>query len=104
MLVKSPGFAAAAVITLALGIGVNSTIFTLVNGVFFKGLPFEKPEEIILVSSVNSRNNRGPVSYRDFADFRDQSRSFKGLGAFSNVSADLSDEQSAAERVAGAAI
>jgi predicted permease len=99
VLLKSRGFTAVVVLTLALGIGVNTAIFTIVNTVVFKGMPFDNPGEIAFVSS-----NRGGISYADFIDFREQSRSFKGLGAFSNLAADLSDADAAAERVSGARV
>ena len=99
VLLKNRAFTAVVVVTMALGIGVNTTIFTIVNAVLFKGMPFPNPGEIAFVSS-----NRGAISYPDFTDFREQSRSFKGLGAFTNLAADLSDGDAAAERVSGARI
>ena len=97
---KSRGFTAVVVLILALGIGVNTAIFTIVSAVVSKGLPYEDPQEIAFVSS-----NRGPgnISYPDLLDFR-KSRSFRGLGAFTNLPADLSDRDAAAERVAGASV
>ena len=72
VLLKSRAFTAVIVVTMALGIGVNTAIFTIVNAVVFKGMPFDNPAEIAFVSS-----NRGGISYPDFVDFREQSRSFK---------------------------
>jgi predicted permease len=99
VLLKNRAFTAVVVVTMALGIGVNTTIFTIVNAVLFKGMPFDNPGEIAFISS-----NRGGISYPDLIDFREQSRSFKGLGAFNNLPADLSDADAAAERVSGARI
>lgn len=96
---KSRGFTAVVVITMALGIGVNTAIFTIVNAVVFKGMPFDNPGEIAFINS-----NRGGISYPDFIDLREQGQSFRGLGAFTNLGADLSDGDAAAERVAGARI
>src|SRR5688572_5360753 len=87
-------FTAVVVLIMALGIGVNTTIFTLVNTVLLKGLPFENPDEIAFV-----RSNRGGISYPDLQDFRQQARSFRDFGGFSNLAADLSDGDAAAERV-----
>jgi putative ABC transport system permease protein len=95
---KSRGFTAVIVLTLALGIGVNTAIFTIVNAVVSKGMPYSDPQEIAFVSS-----NRGGVSYPDLLDFR-ESGGFKGLGAFTNLAADLSEGDAAAERVAGASV
>ena len=99
VLLKNRAFTAVVVATMALGIGVNTAIFTIVNAVIFKGMPFDNPGEIAFISS-----NRGGISYPDFIDYREQSRSFKGLGAFTNIGADLSDGDAAAERVSGARI
>lgn len=99
MMTKNPGFTLVAIFTLALGIGVNSTVFTLVNAVLINGLPFPDSWEI-----VNIGSNRGLVSYLDYLDFRQQSRSFKGISGFAGLSADLSDRENAAERVSGASI
>ncbi len=79
---KNRAFTAVIVVTMALGIGVNTAIFTIVNAVVFKGMPFDNPEELAFVSS-----NRGAISYPDFIDLREQSRSFKGLGAFTGHAA-----------------
>ncbi|HXT16145.1 MAG TPA: ABC transporter permease [Gemmatimonadaceae bacterium] len=98
VLLKNRAFSAVVVVTMALGIGVNTAIFTIINSVLFKGMPFPNPGEIAFIST-----NRG-VSYADFIDYREQSRSFKGLGAFTNLGADLSDGDVAAERVTGARI
>jgi predicted permease len=98
MLCKHPGFTLVAILTLAAGIGVNSTVFTIVNAVLLNGLPFHDPQEII-----NIRTNRG-MSYSDWEDYRRQSRSFIGIGAFGQMAADFSDAESAAERVDGAQI
>jgi putative ABC transport system permease protein len=98
VLLKSRGFTAVVVLILALGIGVNTAIFTIVNAVVSKGMPYDDPQEIAFVSS-----NRGGVSYPDLLDFR-ESRSFRGLGAFTNLPADLSDGDAAAERVPGATV
>jgi len=97
MMAKNPGFTLVAALTLALGIGVNSTVFTLVNAALINGLPFPDPHEIMYI-----RSNRGPVSYLDYLDFREQSRSFKGIAGFATLNADLSDQDYAAERVSGA--
>src|SRR6188474_2035771 len=99
VLLKNRAFTAVVVATLALGIGVNTTIFTVVNAVVFKGMPFDNPQEIAFISS-----NRGAISYPDLLDFRERGRLFKGLGAFGGLPADLSDDDAAAERVSGARI
>jgi predicted permease len=96
VLLKNRAFTAVVVATLALGIGVNTAIFTIVNAVVFKGMPFDNPQELAFISS-----NRGAISYPDLIDFRERGQSFKGLGAFTFLPADLSDDDAAAERVTG---
>ena len=93
MLRKNPGFTFVAVLTLALGIGANSTVFTLVNAVLFKGLPYPDPDRIVAISSNNLTKNqpRLYVAYPDFQDFRAQSKAFKGLAAGQLSVASVSD-------------
>ena len=74
-LLKNPGFATVAVLTLALGIGANTAIFSLVNAVLLRPMAVQKPEEIVSISA--STGLTGPPessSYLDYVDFRDGSR------------------------------
>ena len=84
MLVKKPGFTLIAVLTLALGIGANTAIFSVVNAVLLSPLPFNQPERLITVwtSDAQRPNHQGNVSYPNFIDFRQQSRSFERLASF----------------------
>ena len=93
MLRKSPGFTIVAVLTLALGIGANTAVFTLVNAVLFKGLPYEDSDRILMISSNNLAKNQPqlPVSYPDFLDLRAQSKAFKDLAAAQPTSTNISD-------------
>ncbi len=97
---KSKGFTAVAILTLALGIGVNAAIFTLTNAVLFKGFPFDQNQRIYYLGSRNvNRPNftYGPVSNPDFRDWRAQTKSFTGLAAALGGSQVLSDGVGAAE-------
>jgi putative ABC transport system permease protein len=100
MLAKDPGFTAVVIVTLALGIGANTTVFTLVNAVLFKGLPFEEPGRIMSFSSNNlSRNqNRTGVSYPDFADLAAHTKTFQSLVAFNQRDSVVNDTGGLPER------
>lgn len=85
MIWKKPWFSAAIVITLALGMGINTTVFSLVNAVLFKPLPFPGGDRLVLAWSSNPSADRAQVniSYADFRDFRQSANSFEGLEVFS---------------------
>ena len=106
MLAKSPAFTAVIILVLALGIGANTTVFTLVNAVLFRGLPFPHPEEIMVLGTSNlaEQHDRMGASYPDFRDWRAQNKSFKDLGAFEPLPINISDNSALAERLNGARI
>jgi putative ABC transport system permease protein len=95
-LAKTPGFALIATLTLALGIGANSAIFSVIDAVLIRSLPFAKPHELVAVwSKVAPESERQTDSYLDYADLRDQSQTLDGLTAYTAASAVLgSGEQS----------
>ena len=97
MLSKKPGFSAIAVLTLALGIGANTAIFSVVNAVLLRPLPFADPDELIAVGQTDSQNRArlSQFSFRNFADFRDQSQSFERLAAYYNTNLTLTGEREA---------
>src|SRR5258708_25108869 len=82
LLVKDRWFTAVAATALALGIGVNATMFTIINAVLIRGLPFSQPERIISIGMVDARARPSGVSRLDFQDWRDGSRAFSGLTLF----------------------
>jgi putative ABC transport system permease protein len=86
MLRKNPGFTAAAVITLALGIGANTTIFSVCNAVLFKPLPYAEPDRIVMLSELQRDGTLGTVAPANFVDWRDTSRSFSGMAAMMSSS------------------
>ena len=96
MLRKAPGFTAVAVATLALGIGANTAMFSVINAVLLRPLPFPSPDALVAVSSVDLR--RGPsqgasmsTSYPDFFDWRSRLQAFEHLSAYRDASFTLVD-------------
>src|SRR4029453_11947323 len=100
MLVKNPVFTLVAVITLALGIGANTAIFSVVDAVLLKPLPFPAPDQIVAVGQIDTRE-QGPtpsldsMCYPDFFDFRNQNRTFSNLAVYRNQPFALVGEQEA---------
>ena len=82
-LVSKPGFTIVAVITLALGIGANSAIFSVVNGVLLRSLPYQNPDRLMLLWEANNSLRQVPVSHMNFVDWRAQQRSFEYISAYS---------------------
>src|SRR5829696_1879268 len=89
-LLKRPGFVAVAVITLALGIGANSAIFSLVNTVLLRSLPVERPSEIVSVAVRGKGDSLSAFSYPNFKDFRDRNNVLSGLLVYRFVPLSLS--------------
>jgi len=103
MLLKRPGFTVVAVITLALGIGANTAIFSLVNAVLLSPLPFAEPERLVWTWGEFSGGNRASTSPPDFLDYRAQNRSFEELAAMRFNSFNLIDAGEP-ERVIGSLV
>ncbi|HET7458016.1 MAG TPA: ABC transporter permease [Gemmatimonadaceae bacterium] len=78
-LLRTPGFTLVAVVTLALAVGATTAIFSVVNGVLLKPLPFRDPERLVLVSSTNRDGKMNAMSALDFIDYRDQSHGYVGM-------------------------
>ncbi len=82
VLSKSSGFAAIAILTLALGIGANTALFSVVNGVLLNPLPFPNPDQLLAVYSKTSSFSQSSISYPNFLDWHKDNTSFSSLGAF----------------------
>ena len=81
LLLKERWFSAAAIVALALGIGVNAVGFTLVHAAFLRGLPFDGADQLFVLT-WQSRAGRRNVSHAELRDWREQNRSFDGLAAY----------------------
>ena len=81
---RNPGFTAVAVLTLALGIGANTAMFSIINGVLLRPLPYRDPQNLVLLSESWPQFPRLSLSYLNYKDWRDQSRSFESVGAVRN--------------------
>lgn len=89
MLAKNPGFTAVAIITLALGIGATTAIFSVVNGVILSPLPFPDPSQLVIVREKSPDFNEMSVSYLNFRDWQRRQRSFSGLAFYRGDSFNL---------------
>ena len=79
---KNPGFTAIAVLTLALGIGANTALFSVVNGVLLNPLPFPNPDQLLAVYSKTGTFQESSISYPNFLDWQKDNHSFAALSAF----------------------
>jgi predicted permease len=91
MMLKQPVFTGVAVLALALGIGGNTAIFSLVNTILLRQLPFRQPEQLVWVSARRPDSGKYSFTLPDFIDYRDQNQSLAGIAAYANWSANLTD-------------
>jgi len=78
---QRPGFTAVAALTLALGIGANTALFSVVNGVLLRPLPYPDPDRVVMLWEANQKVQNNPVSYQNFNDWRSQAKSFEYISA-----------------------
>jgi putative ABC transport system permease protein len=81
-LVRKPSFSVIAVLTLALGIGANTAVFTVTNAVLLSPLPYTKPGDVVLLNERRAQLPSGSVTRHNFDDWRARARCFEGMGAF----------------------
>ncbi len=89
---RTPGFTALAVLIIALGIGANTAIFSLVSAVLLEPLPFVEPDDLVVVwddGSAVGWSARSPISLASYVDWREHSTSFEGIAAFQSRSYNL---------------
>jgi len=84
MLLKNPGFAAIAILTLALGIGANTALFSVVNGVLLNPLPYPHSEQLVTVYGKTPGFARAPISYLNFLDWQRATRTFSSMALYRN--------------------
>ena len=97
-----PGFALVVVLAIGLGIGMNTTVFTLVNAVLLRGLPYENADELVVAESYDRQQQDGRgVSWSDFEDWRRDAKTFRGMAAMGGQQMNISGPEGAPERVTG---
>ncbi len=86
---RAPGFTAIAILTLALGAGANALIFTVIDSVLLRPLPYPESQRLLSIDSVQPDGSRGSTSLPNFLDLRNQNRSFSEIAAYEEESASL---------------
>src|SRR5262249_913026 len=104
IIAKDRWYSAVAVVALSLGIGLNATVFTLVNAILIRGLPYKDSAQLYMLSSKRQDAGQSNVSKLDLDDWRSEAKTFEALGAFNGNSVNVSDDRSAPENVRSAAI
>ena len=92
VLLARPGFSAVAILTLALGIGANTAIFTVVNAVLLRPLPFREPNRLVMLLERTTQLSTMTTSWQNYVDWRDQTRSFDAVGTMRSLTMTMSGE------------
>jgi putative ABC transport system permease protein len=100
---RSPGFTMVAIVTLALGIGANSALFSVVNAVFLRPLAYPDPDRLVLLWGTTPNIPKEEASLPDYTDWKSQSRSFEGMAALRFINANVTGDTEP-ERVIGARV
>src|SRR5213595_1928852 len=109
-LAKSPGFTCVVVLTLALGIGANTAVFSVLNAVLLRPLPFHQPQNLVAIGEYDSREKTDPgtdinsISYLDYVDWRDQNKVFERVAVYTNQSVSTLTDRNEATHVQGEAV
>jgi predicted permease len=100
VLLKSPGFAAVAILTLALGIGANTALFSIVDGVLLNPLPYPHSEQLVAVSEKRPGDDKSPPVYLNFLDWRRETQTFASMAIYRNKDYNVSGTAEA-QRLSG---
>lgn len=93
LMVKDPDFTAVAVLALALGIGMNTTVFTFVNAVLIRGLPFQDSHQLLHVDLRNTATRAEfPAAWPEYEEWKSRARTFSDLAGFRGVSANIGEQ------------
>lgn len=101
---RAPGFSVVAVVALGLGIGVNTTFFTIVNAICLRGLPIDEPDRVMYVSTRDAANRPGNLSYAEFDELRSRTTAFARVAGYTITIGALADNDQPPARVPGAYI
>src|SRR3954469_1499406 len=101
LLIKDRWFTLVAAVALALGIAANNAVFTFVNAVLIRGVPFKDGERIMALGTRDTRNRNLGVSYLDFQDWRASARTFSAMTLMGQPTLNVSEEGRAPERYSG---
>ncbi len=107
---KSPGFTCVVVLTLAFGIGANTAVFSVLNAVLLRQLPFQQPQNLVAIGEYDMREKTNPgteidsISYLDYVDWRDQNKVFERVAVYTNQSASTLTDGNEATHVQGEAV
>lgn len=101
LLMKQPGFTSIAVLTLALGIGANTAIFSVVNSVLLRPLPYEQSERLVFLSERNSQMSDVSISWPNYKDWRERNHVFEKIGVYNRDSYNLTENGEPERLLAG---
>src|SRR5215470_15531965 len=102
--IRAPAFTSIAVLTLAIGIGASSAIFSVVDGVVLRPLPFPDSGDLVFVQQITANREANAATYPDFAEWREQNRVFSGVVGFHGDTFVFVRGGAPAERLVGAAV